>query len=96
MWRCGENEVAGFRCGEGELNGFEVAHLTNHNHVGVLSQRSAKGAAKGLGVRVNFPLVDVATGGFEDILNGVFQGENVVFAVLVDEVDEGGHGSGLS
>ena len=45
---------------------------------------------------VNLALVDVALLGVEDEFDGVFESEDVVFAVLVDEVDEGGEGGGLA
>ena len=45
---------------------------------------------------VDLALVDVAAFGFEDVFNRVFEGENVVLAVAVDEIDEGGEGGGLA
>ena len=88
----GENEVAGLCCSKGELNGLQVAHLPNHDDIGVFSQSSTKSPAEGFGVGVDFALVDVATCRLEDILDRILERENMVLAVMVNEVHEGGEG----
>ena len=76
-----EHQVAGFRGGEGELDGFQVAHFTDHDDVGVFAQGAAQGFGEGFGVGVDLALVDVAAFGFEDVFDGVLEGEDVVLAV---------------
>ena len=88
----GEDEVTGFCGGEGERDCLKVTHFTHHDDVGVFPEGTTEGAWEGLGMFTNFALVDVAATGFEDILDGILEGEDVVHAVAVDEVHEGGHG----
>jgi hypothetical protein len=45
---------------------------------------------------VDLALVDVAALGFEDVFDRVLEGENVVLAVAVDEIDERGEGGGFA
>jgi hypothetical protein len=91
-----EHEVAGFCGGECEGDRLEVSHFPDHDDVGIFPQSSAQGLGEGLGVRMNFALIDVAAQGFEDVLDGVFQGEDVILAILVNEIDQGGESGGLS
>ena len=44
-------------------------------------------------MRMNLTLVDVTIFGIEDVFDGVFQGKDVIFSILVDEIDERGQGS---
>ena len=91
-----ENQVTSFGSGDGEGDGFEVAHFTDHDDVGVLTERATKSGGEGFGVGVDFALVDVAAFGFEDEFDGVFEGDDVVLALFIDFVDEGGEGGGLA
>lgn len=93
---CAKDKVPGFCSGEGELNGFKVAHFSDHDDIGVFTEGTAESLGEGIGVGVDFALIDVATCGFEDVFDGVFEGEDVIFAVLVDEVHECGEGGGFS
>ena len=92
----GKNEVTGLSCGEGELDGLEVTHFTDHYDVGIFPESSAERAGEGLGVSSDLALVHVASLGLEDILDGIFQSENVIFTIFVDEINKRRHGGGLT
>jgi hypothetical protein len=83
-----ENQVTGFRSSERELDGLEVAHFSHHDDIGVFTQRTAQCLGKGLRVRVDFALIHVAALGVEHVFDRIFQGENVVFAVAIDEINQ--------
>ena len=61
--------------------------FSHQNNVWIFTQRGSKGARKGLGVRVHFSLVDETLLVFVDKLNRIFNGDDVVFAIAVNEVD---------
>ena len=73
--------MTGFGGGDGEGDGFQIAHFPDHDHVGVFPQRAAQGAGEGFGVDVDLPLVDVASLGFDDVFDRVFQRDDVIVAV---------------
>ena len=91
-----EDEVAGFCGGEGCLNGFEVAHFSDENYVGVLAEYVFECAGETFGVGADFTLVDDASLVCVNVLDGVFDGDDVACAVVVDGVDEGGLGGCLA
>ncbi len=91
-----EHQVARFRGGDGERDGFEVAHFTDHDDVRILAQRAAEGGGEGLGVGVDLALVDVAALRLEDVFDRILERDDVVVAVLVDLIDEGGERGGLA
>ncbi len=91
-----EDEVTGFGGGDGELNGFEVAHFTDHDDVGVFAKRASESGGEASGVGMDFALGDVALVGFDDVLDGVFEGDDVIFSGDVHLVDECGEGGGFS
>ena len=55
-----KHEVTGFGSGDRERDRLQVAHFTDHDHVGVLAQRAAKRGSERDGVRVDLALRDVA------------------------------------
>jgi hypothetical protein len=92
----GEDEMAGFGGGEGGSHGFGVAHLADEDDVGVLAEDGADGLGEGGRVVADLDLLDdgVAVGVL--VLDGIFDGDDVVAAAGVDDVDERGHGGGLA
>ncbi len=92
----GEDEVACFGGGEGGGHGFGVAHFADEDDVGVLAEDGSDGLCEAGGVVADFDLFDdgVAVGVL--VLDGVFDGDDVVAAAGVDVVDEGCHGGCLA
>ena len=92
----GEDEVAGFGGGEGGGHGFAVAHLADHDDVGILTEDGADGLGEVGSVVAEFDLFDerVAIGVL--VLDGIFDGDDVVLAAGVDAIDEGGEGGGFT
>ena len=85
-----EDEVTGFGGGDGELDGFEVAHFTDHDDVGVFAKGASESGCEASGMGVDFALGDVALVGFDDVFDGVFEGDDVIFSGAVYLVDESG------
>ena len=92
----GEDEVAGFGGGEGCGHGVAVAHLADHDDVGVLAEDGADGEGEAGGVAADFDLLDEGAAVGVLVLDGVFDGDDVVAAAGVDAVDEGGEGGCLA
>ena len=91
-----EDEMAGLRDGERRLDGLAVAHLADQHDVGVLAQHVLQRRAK--------PSVSLATSrcvtrqrlGLVQELDGVFQRDDVVAALAVHLVDQGGERGALA
>ena len=76
----GEHHVARFRRQQGRLDGFQVAHFAHQDHVGVLAQGGAQGAAETRRVHFHFALVDKTLLVAVKELDGIFDGNDVVSA----------------
>ncbi len=85
----GEDEVAGLRRRQGGVDRLEVAHLADEDHVGVLAQGGLQAGAEGRGVGADLALVDDALLMAVEELDRVLDGHDVLFARLVDLVDDG-------
>ena len=73
-----------------------VAHFTDHDDVGILAQHVFQRVVEGEGVQADFALFDDALVVFEDVFDGVLQGDDVFFEVGVDVLDHGGQRRGLA
>ena len=82
--------MAGFRGGERQANGFQVAHFADQHHVGIFAQRRAQRLAEAQGVAMHFALIDQAALAFVHELDRIFDGYNVVRAVVVAVIDHAG------
>src|SRR5262249_51313191 len=92
-----ENQVTRFGGGNGGINGFQIAHFTNQNDVGILTQSAAQCLGETGHVHVNFTLGDNGLFVFVIKFDGVFDGDDVgLFAFLVDDIDHGGKRSALA
>src|SRR5439155_22952099 len=66
-------KVTGHRCADSNVGSFDVANLTSHHYVGVLSQNVAETFRKG---QVNFRFhVDLRNAG-QSIFHGLFDGND--------------------
>ena len=77
------------------LDGLQVAHLTDQDDVGVLSQDVAKRGLETLRIRAYLPLVDHASLVGVQILNGILDRDDVSMRLCIDTVDQGGERRGL-
>jgi hypothetical protein len=73
-----------------------VAHFADHDDVGVLAQDVLETFLEGKGVQADFALFDDGLVVFEDVFDGVFEGDDVLAAVGVDVFDHGGEGGGFA
>jgi len=64
--------------------------------IGVFTQRGPECVREGLGVDMHLALIDEAVFSLMHKLDGIFDGDDVVLAVSVDEINEGAEGRGLA
>ena len=86
----GEDEVAGLGRGQRGRDRLQVAHLADQDHVGVLAQRGLQRAGEVLRVGADLALVDEAALVAVQELDRVLDREDVILALLVDQVDHRG------
>jgi hypothetical protein len=85
-----EDQVAGFGGADCGLDGFEVAHFTDENDVGVLTQGAPDGLGKIGDVDADLALGDDAALMVVVVFDRVLDGDDVPVAVLVDVIDHRG------
>ena len=92
----GKHQVAGFGGGQDHGDGFGIAHLAHQDHVRVLAQNAAQRAGEIGRVAADLDLLDdgVAVGVHE--LDRIFDGDDVIAAVGVDQVDQRGQRGAFS
>ena len=81
-----EHEVTGLGRGERERDRLEIAQLADHDHVRVLAQRRAQRAGEGVRVPVHTALIHQAAFRGMHVLDGILDREDVLAALLVDQV----------
>ena len=91
-----EYQVTGLCSRDGGLDGLEVAHFTNEDNIGVLTESGADAFGEGGDVVVDFPLCHHATLMGVVILDGILNRDDVTILVLVDPVDHRSEGRGLT
>ena len=80
--------MTGLRSFKRDLRSFEVSHLADQNHFGRLAQRRAQSGRKVLRVVSDFALIDRRVLVRVEILDRIFDGDDVVILLLVDDVDD--------
>ena len=88
--------MAGLRGGDGDAHGFGVAHFTDDDDVGRLTESGAERSGKVRRVDADFHLLDDAADVLMLVLDGIFDDDDVARFAAVDVVDQGGHGRGLA
>ena len=58
-----------------------IAHLTDHDHIGILTHHVLESVLVGGGVESGFPLLDDALVVLEDVLDRVFHRDDVPFLI---------------
>ena len=94
--QCGEYQMTGFCRRDGCGNGLQVSHLTYQDHIRVLTESCPKGAGITDGIAAQLSLVDHGFVVSVEILNGIFQCDNMLFVILIDQVDQGCQCGGLT
>ena len=84
----GEDQVPGFGGGERDLDGLAVAHLADQNHFWRLPERGAERQREGRRIAVQLALVDGRLLVEVQELDRILDGQDVIGAGLVDQVDD--------
>ncbi len=82
--------MAGLGGGERQRNGLEVAQLADRDDVGILAQRRLQGAGEAPRVAADLALVDDAAHRRVQVLDRIFDRDDVILALLVDQPEKGG------
>ena len=85
-----ERQVACLGDPKRRLGGFEVAQLADENDVRILAQRRTERFGKSMRVGMHLSLIDEAAFVLMDVLDRIFDRENVLVALVVDFVEHGG------
>lgn len=83
----GKNEVSCFRCRDGGRDRFEVAHFADENDVGILAEHPLERLGEALRVDADLPLVDDALVRDVNVLDRVFDGDDVLSARGIDHLE---------
>ncbi len=84
--------MAGLGCFEDDLNGFAVAHLAHQNNFRRLAKGGAQSVREAGGIAVKFPLMDGGAFVVVQELDGIFDGNDVIIFLAIDEVEKDGEG----
>ena len=91
-----KDQVAGLGRCQGGLDGLQVAHFTDQDNIRVFTQNRPQGIAEAVSVLADLTLVDGALVRLVDILDRVFEGDDVFLPRMVDLVKDRGEGGGLT
>ena len=92
----GEDDVAGLGGFDGGMDRRQVAHFADHDDVRRHTQRPANALLEIRHVDADLALVDQALVVLEEVLDRVFQRDDVAVVVDVEEVDHGGEAGRLA
>ena len=84
-----EHEVTCFRGFDAGINSFHVTHFPDHNDIRIHTQSGLQCRVETIRVNTYFSLDDTAFLRGKEKLYRVFDGDQVVTVVLVDEVEHG-------
>jgi len=90
------DQVSSFSTGDGKLDGFQVTHLTYQKHVGVFTERCPQSVVEGMCVLAQLTLVYDGFFVIVQVLDRVFDGDDVFRTLLVDVVDNRRQSGGLT
>ncbi len=91
-----EDQVPGLGRLDAGVDGLQVAHLADHDDVGIHAQGRTQGRGEVLGVDPHLALDDAALVGREDELDRVLDGDDVEVEVLVQVAQHRGQGGRLA
>ena len=73
----GDDQVAGFGSVKRQPHGLRVAHLADHQHIGVFAQGVDQGLLEARGVAPDLALADIGAARAEDVFDRAFDGDDV-------------------
>ena len=85
--RC-EYQVSGFSESDGGGDCFQIAHFADEDHIRIFPQRRPQGIGERIRVRAKLALIDHAFFVRVQVLNRVFNRQNMRFALRVDNVNQ--------
>ena len=88
--------VACLRCRHGGADGLQIPHFAQLDHIGCLAEAGAECGEVILRVHGDLTLADDAQLVAVEVLNGVFQCDNVAGAGVVDAIHNAGKGGGFA
>ena len=92
----GEDEVSGLGSCHRRFHGRRVAHFADQDDIRVFTQYRAEACLVALGVGADFALVDDAFVHRIDVLNRIFERDDVFLPGMVDFIKDGCQGRGLA
>ncbi|CAM3097685.1 hypothetical protein PSPL106493_06385 [Pseudomonas plecoglossicida] len=95
MHRC-QHQVPRFRRPQRQAYRLEISQLADHDHIRVLTQRTAQALGKVPAVSADLALVDQAALTAVDNFHRVFEGDDVQTALTIELIDQGRQGAGLA
>ena len=91
-----ENQMPRFRRDQRRSDGFQIAHLADHDDIGVLPERGFKRVGERMAVQTYLALFDDAELAGIHEFHRVFNGDDVRSPFVVDHVDDGSDDGGFS
>ena len=91
-----EHHVTGFSGLDGGMDGLEVTHFAHQDHIRVHAQRAADAFLEAADIDADLALVEQAFLVLVEVLDGVFQRDDMLVVVVVDEVEHAGQRGGFS
>src|SRR4051812_30225013 len=92
----GEDEVACLCSCHGCGYRLRISHLAYHTDIYVLAEHGCKGRLEARRIRAHFALVYYGFFGFEYVFDRIFDGEDMLGARLIYEVDHAGKRRGFA
>ena len=85
-----KHQVAGFGRGQCQADGFDVSHLTHQDNIRILTQCGSQRLVKAMCIPVEFALINNAFLTPVNKLDGVFNGQNMTFDLVIQMVNQRG------
>ena len=92
----GEDQMARLGRDQRRLDGGQGAHFANQDHIRVLPEDGLQAVGVGAGILTHLTLVDDALVGGIDVLDGIFQRDDVLALGMIDLVQQAGQSGGLA
>ena len=85
-----KHEMAGFGGCQNHCHGLGIAHLAHQNDIGILPQDAAQRAGEVGRILADFDLLDDGFAVGMHVLDGIFDGHDVIVTRVVDQIDQRG------
>jgi hypothetical protein len=91
-----EHQVTGFSCLDGDGKAFRIAHFPDHDDIRRLPEYVSQSLMKRVCVHSDLSLVHVTAFMLVQVLDGIFDGDDVAMPLPVNTIQKGCKGSRLS